>query len=445
MLQKGETTARSLAGLFSDFDDKERIRLFNTGTIRSVAEKQVLFEQGARDKTIYCVLTGALEVQAGDSDANGFGFKAGDFIVEAGLASGKGRISSVAAKEPTTVFCLAPAAFDALGMETRAVILRRLHDTALARAEVLGKQKECARLRQAALTRYLKKSRKPLGKYSQSEIILNILKNIPKLPLYITQLIEVLVGEKASAKEVAALAKQDPSLVVDILKTINSPRYALQSEITDVSYAITYLGFNEVYQIAVSRSLTRSIPDSQEFRDVYRHSLFVSCLASELCQSYDRNRSALLSTIGLLHDVGETVLLLLRKQNPKWSLFIEMLDPAKLAAMLLERWSIPRQICQTVEYHGYPAFCPPAEIPSDQKINIALLYVAHAAADYLNSRSVDTLTHPFLDDYLRLLRFDKGIEEVAKTNLLDGLRTKSNRLPDFIRKRIALNRLSGSE
>ena len=98
-----------------------------------------------------------------------------------------------------------------------------------------------------------------------------------------------------------------------------------------------------------------------------------------------------------------------------------------------------------MEYHGYPAFCPPAEIPSDQKINIALLYVAHAAADYLNSRSVDTLTHPFLDDYLRLLRFDKGIEEVAKTNLLDGLRTKSNRLPDFIRKRIALNRLSGSE
>jgi HD-like signal output (HDOD) protein len=255
----------------------------------------------------------------------------------------------------------------------------------------------------------------------------------------------VLVNERTSAREVAALAKQDPSLVVDILKTINSPRYALQTEIADVSYAITYLGFNEVYQIAMSRSLTRSIPDSQEFRDVYRHSLFLSYLASKLCQSYDKNRSALLSTIGLLHDIGETVLLLLRKQNPKWSLFIEMLDPAKLGAMLLEQWSIPKQICQTVEYQAYPAFCPPAEVPSDQKINIAILYIAHAASDYLNNRSVDILSHPFLDDYLRLLRFDGGIERVAKHNLLESLRAKSNRLPDFVRKRIALNRLSGSE
>ncbi len=445
MLQKGETTGRTLPGFFSDLDDKERIRLFNTGTIRSVAERQVLFKEGALDKTIYCVLNGALEVQSGDSDANGSRFKAGDFIVEAGLSTGRGRNSTVVAQEASTVFSLDPAAFDALGTETRAVILKRLHEAALARIEVLGKQKESAQLRGAALTRYLKKSRKPLGKYAQSEIIVNIVKNIPKLPLYMTQLLEALVNERASAREVAALAKQDPSLVVDILKTINSPRYALQTEITDVSYAITYMGFNEVYQIGMSRSLTRSIPDSQEFRDVYRHSLFLSYLASELCQSYDKGRSALLSTIGLLHDIGETVVLLLRKQNPKWSLFIEMLDPAKLGAMLLEQWSIPKQICQTVEYQAYPAFCPPAEVPSDQKINIAILYVAHAASDFLNGRSVDTLTHPFLDDYLGLLGFDMGIDEIAKNKILEGLKTKSNRLPDFVRKRIALNRLSGSE
>ncbi len=89
----------------------------------------------------------------------------------------------------------------------------------LSRTDILSKQKESAQLRQAALTEYLKKSRKTLGEYSQSEVIANILKNIPRLPLYITQLIEMLVSAEASAKEVAALAKQDPSLVVDILKT----------------------------------------------------------------------------------------------------------------------------------------------------------------------------------------------------------------------------------
>ncbi len=332
MLLGGETIGRTPPDFFSDLDDKERIRLFNIGTIRTLAENEFLFKKGSLDKTIFCVLNGALIVASHDTDALGFRFKAGDLISETGHSAGQGRISSVIAEEASAVFSLDPAAFATLGVETRTLILKKLNDMALSRVNVLGKQKESAQLREAALKKYLKKSRKPLGKYEQSEIIVNIVKNIPRLPLHITQLIELLAGQRASAKEVAALAKQDPSLVVEILKTINSPRYALQTEISDVSYAITYLGFNEVYQIAISRGLMKSIPDSDEFREVYRHSLFLSYISSELCQAYDKNRAALLSTIGLLHDIGQTVLLLLRKQNPKWSLFIEMLDQGKLGA-----------------------------------------------------------------------------------------------------------------
>jgi HD-like signal output (HDOD) protein len=445
LLQKGETIGRTPPSFFSDLDDKERIRLFNTGTIRTLVDKELLFKKGSPDKTIYCVLSGVLKVESRELDVPGFRFKAGDLISETGLSSCEGRISSVISEEASAVFSLDPVAFATLGVETRAAILKRLHDTLLSRVDVLGKQKESAQLREAALTRYLKKSRKPLGKLEQSEIIVNIVKNIPRLPLHITQMIELLAGQRASAKEVATLAKQDPSLVVDILKTINSSRYALQTEISDVSYAITYLGFNEVYQIAICRGLMKSIPDSDEFREVYRHSLFLSYIASELCQSYDKNRVALLSTIGLLHDIGQTVLLLLQKQNPKWSLFIEMLDPGKLGAMLLKQWNIPKQVCQTIEYQAYPAFCPPAEIPSDQKINIALLYVGHAACDHLNSGPADALDHPYLDDYLRLLRFgSRGIDQILKNNILQGMRTKLHRLPDFVRKRLALGRLSGA-
>ena len=444
MLQKGETIGRTPPGFFSDLDDKERIRLFNIGTIRTLAGKELLFKKGSPDKTIYCVLSGVLRVESCDSDALGFRFKAGDLISETGLSKGQGRISSVIAQEASAVLSLDPTAFATIGVETRTAILKRLHDTALSRVGLLGKQKESAQLREAALTKYLKKFRKPLGKYEQSEIIVNIVKNIPRLPLHITQLIELLAGQTASAKEVAALAKQDLSLVVDILKTINSPRYALQTEISDISYAITYLGFNEVYQIAISRGLMKSIPDSDEFREVYRHSLFLSYIASELCQAYDKNRAALLSTIGLLHDIGQTVLLLLRKQNPKWSLFIEMLDQGKLGAMLLKQWNIPKQVWQTIEYQAYPAFCSPAEVPSDQKANIALLYIAHAACDRLNNGPLDALDHPYIDDYLRQLRFGSGEIDQILDSILQSLRTKSHRLPDFVLKRIALGCMSGA-
>ena len=442
MLQKGPGD-RTPPSFFSSLGEKERVRLCNIGTTRTIAEADLLFKKGSHDKTIYCVLSGALKVESRDSDAPGCRFKAGDIIGETSLSIQGGRISSVVAEEASSVFCLSPAAFETLGIETQTAILKILHDSALSNVEVLSQQRDSAQLREAALTRYIKKFRKPLGKYEQSEIIVNIVKNIPRLPLHITHLIELLAGQRASAKEVAALAKQDPSLVVDILKAINSPRYALQKEITDVSYAITYLGFNEVYQIAISRGLMKSIPDSDEFREVYRHSLFLSCVASELCQSYDKNRAALFSTIGLLHDIGETVVLLLQKQNPKWSLFIEMLDSSKLGAMLLRHWNIPKQICQTIEYQAYPAFCHPLEIPSDQRVNIALLYVAHAACDYLNKRAIEASdNHPYLDRYLRLLGFDsRGIDQIAE-HILQGLTAKSHRLPDFVMKRLALSRIA---
>jgi CRP-like cAMP-binding protein len=156
VLQKDETIGRTPPGFFSDLDDQERIRLFNTGTIRTLAGKELLFKKGSSGKTIYCVLSGALIVESHPSDALGFRFSAGDLISETGLAAGQGRISSVIAEEASSVFSLDPAAFATLGAETRTVILKRLHDTVLSRLDVVGKHKESARFREAALTRYLK-------------------------------------------------------------------------------------------------------------------------------------------------------------------------------------------------------------------------------------------------------------------------------------------------
>ncbi|MHC1726198.1 MAG: HDOD domain-containing protein [Syntrophobacteraceae bacterium] len=296
MLEKTATKGRIPQSFFTDLADKDRITLFNTGQIRSIAAKELLFKQGNPDRTLYYVLGGTLIAECREADPSGFRFRPGDLIGEVSLSGNNGRISSVAAEEPSAVLSLDPAAFRTLSYVTQSAILKRLHDTALSRAVGLEKQVERARLQGTSLTRHLKKARKPLGKYEQSEIISNIVKSIPRLPLHITHLIDLLASERASAKDVADLAKQDPSLVVDILKAINSSRYSLQKEISDVSYAITYMGFNEVYQIAVSRGLMKSIPDSEAFRDIYRHSLFLSYIAYELCQFYDKNRAPLLST-----------------------------------------------------------------------------------------------------------------------------------------------------
>ena len=434
------TRVRIPQNFFKDLGDKERITLFNTGKIRAVGAREVLFKKGSADHSIYCVLSGSFMVDIEGVGRQGFRFKPGDWIAEMSLCATCGKISSVTAEEESAVLGFDQSGFQTLNQETRAVILKRLHDHALGRMEILDRERESAQLRAAALSRYIGTSfQKPLMQYEKSEIILNIIKNIPRLPLHITRLIDLLASEKTSAKDVADVAKQDPSLVVDILKAINSSRYALQKEISDVSYAITYMGFNEVYQIAVSRGLMKSMPDLESFREIYRHSLFLSYIVFELSQAHDKDRAALMSTIALLHDIGESVLLLLAKQNPKWSLFIEMLDAGKVGSMLLDQWNIPGKLCRTIEHQVYPRFCLPAEIPSDEKQNIALLYIAHAIYERLCNRPVEVIDHPFVNDYLRFLKFKEPLDTITGEIVLKSLKNKSQRLPDFVRKFLVLN------
>ncbi len=65
---------RTIAGIefrrvfFRIWVTRMRIRLFNTGTIRTLAENEFLFKKGTPDKTIYCVLSGTLRVVSRDTD-----------------------------------------------------------------------------------------------------------------------------------------------------------------------------------------------------------------------------------------------------------------------------------------------------------------------------------------------------------------------------------------
>ncbi len=441
MVQRDKRENRAFPAIFSRLGPEEQIKLFNTGAVRKLAEEEPLFKKGEVDKNIYWVLNGTLRVLTRGSDPPGRKFETGELVGETTLLSPAGRKFSVIAIEASAVFRLSPEALNALDPETRGQIFKIIHDTVCGRLGSLEEQTETARRREAALSKYVEKSRRPLERYERSEVITTIVDNMPILPLHITQLIGLLSSDTPSAREVAALAKQDPSLVVDILKTINSPRFHLPRQITDISYAITYLGFNEVYHIAVSRGLMKLMPDSDEFQEVYRHSLFLSHVGAELSHAYDKDLAPLLGTTGLLHDVGKTVALLLRKQYPKWSLFIAMLDSSKLGSMLLKHWNIPDRICETIEYQTYPAFCHPLEIPSAQKIDIALLYVAHVACEHMSKGETKAIDHPYLDDYLRLFEFSHGgIEHIVKECILPGLAAKAQWLPESVRRFIPATR-----
>lgn len=271
--------------------------------------------------------------------------------------------------------------------------------------------------------------------YEESELILNIFNNIPRLPVHTANLVQLLSSETATSREVSQIAKTDPSLATEILKTVNSSYYGLRRKVSDLHHAVSFLGFNQVHQIVLSGGLRKSMPNTPEFQELHDHSIIIANLVFAICQLKDRNKASAMSTIALLHDIGKSVVLLLKMQNPKLSFLTDMLDQAKLGASLLKRWNIPEDIHRAIEYQNYPDFCPPAKLPDDCRESAAMLFLAHGAFELIAKTPGRVANNPFVGDYMESLGFSGiSFEKLVDDHVMVDLQLKIERLPTHVRR-----------
>jgi HD-like signal output (HDOD) protein len=247
----------------------------------------------------------------------------------------------------------------------------------------------------------------------------------------------MLSDEEASSREISNLAKDDPSLVSEILKTVNSSYFGLRSKISDFHHAIMFLGFNQVRQLVVANGLHKTMPDTPEFRALHDHCVTVSHLAFALAKHGLRQNAPTVATIGLLHGIGESVILLMKRHSPEWSVLIEALDPAKLGAMLLREWNIPAEVHTVIEYQNHPLYMPPSEIPIDRKEALAVLHIAHLCYDSIQNHGDSRAHHPFVHSYLQLANLPhKSIQDVVENMLLpvfaDERQTVAQNVKNFL-------------
>jgi len=425
--------AASLWGL----GDKEITTLYNTGKVVKLNAGDWLFREGDKDSTLFVVVTGALRVArpegipALETDI----FQEGDVIGEVLFFRGAVRTVSVSSIESSSLLALDETAFKMLDSALQNVLLRKLNDQTTSRMNKITGICSNQRSQVDYLMSYIQNSMTMRSKdYEEADIIVNLCKSIPRLPVHTTNLIHLLSAGNASAREITALAKEDPSLVGEILKTVNSTYYSLNRQISDIQYAITFLGFNQVYQIVISNALKKSMPNTGEFKDVHDHSVIIADLAFHICQIHNRQAASTLSTIAVLHDIGKSVIFLLKNQNPKLRFFVEMLDPAIIGSFLLKGWNIPPKICGTIYYQYFPEFVPPSNIPVHYRQSVSLLYVAHAVYEYVGGEANSILQNPYLDEYLSFLNFKSmTIAELADQYVLKEIRTRIEIFPTHVR------------
>ncbi|MGI2001499.1 HDOD domain-containing protein [Shewanella frigidimarina] len=183
-----------------------------------------------------------------------------------------------------------------------------------------------------------------------------IAENVLKLPSKILELDKKLSDDGIKTQELIQLIEQDPLLCVEVLKLCNSPAFKRSdSGVSSIKQALVQVGRQQLRQF-ITACLARELIDIKPiyFRrfgaEIWRHSMQVAFLSSELA-SQDQRDSAFL--LGLLHDVGKIAIFKMLVdafyqaepgEQPNSILFKQVMTTKSLtlSALLARCWQLPQ-------------------------------------------------------------------------------------------------------
>ena len=126
------------------------------------------------------------------------------------------------------------------------------------------------------------------------------------------RLAKLISNENTRISEFEKMIKMDPTLVMRLLRMVNSPYYGLQNNVDSISRAVVVVGMKSLRNIVVTTGV-KSLFAKESHEDVFsRVQLWLHCVAVAICSQMISERifghagdDAYLC--GILHDIGMIV------------------------------------------------------------------------------------------------------------------------------------------
>ena len=222
--------------------------------------------------------------------------------------------------------------------------------------------------------------------------ILRSLDDLPPMHEVVMKAQEIMADPNSDIEDLVAIIETDQSMVVKILKLINSAYYGLGREVSSVRQACSLLGFQALRElivaVGVSNVLGKKLKGYEfESGELWLHSIATGFCSRILAEKKNRELANDAYTAGLLHDVGKIILdpYVLERKNAfddfmkdetKMVLDAEKsilgFDHAEIASDICRKWHIPENVILAMQYHHYPSLSKGSE----------LAHIVHTA-DYL--------------------------------------------------------------
>jgi putative nucleotidyltransferase with HDIG domain len=227
---------------------------------------------------------------------------------------------------------------------------------------------------------------------------------LPPLPMVVLELLKEIQNPASTAASVAQIAANDPSLAASLLRTVNGAASGLSRKVTSVAEAVSYLGFGVVRSLVVQLRLEQVMPlrdaaTAIETEDLWVHSLAVSYIADALADRLGDVDRGFVSTLGLLHDIGQLAIVAQfpdrasashvapAANNPSESRLDRErrafgADHAVLGATLALRWKLPADLTQAIRWHHEPEKAFESHDPLSLRKAVCVIHLADQLAKY---------------------------------------------------------------
>ncbi|GHV28129.1 phosphohydrolase [Synergistales bacterium] len=262
--------------------------------------------------------------------------------------------------------------------------------------------------------------------------VLRRVKDIPSLPQFVIETLNKLDDPTSSAADVASKLSKDEGLVVRVLRLANSAYYGISRRITNISEAISYLGFKTIKSIVLAASVYKFMDSSfagyaLDRGELWKHSQSVAAACRYVCTKNRVCDPEAAYIGGLMHDIGKIVLndyvrfgysIILRLVEEDCVQFCDAerqvlgFDHAQVGGLVMEQWNLPDLYTCITTYHHTPWDLPEDKIPEYQSI-VDVVHVCNGICIMLGvGIGADGMQYNISPDSLERLGMTDKLEEI---------------------------------
>ncbi len=243
----------------------------------------------------------------------------------------------------------------------------------------------------------------------------NSVKTLPHVAIRLSKLIS---DEKSTMQDFEKMIRMDPTLVLRLLRLVNSPYYGLKQKVDSISRAVVFIGMKNLRNLIVTDALKEIFREDPASEIFSRKKLWLHCAAVSICSQMISERifgqegeNAFLC--GILHDIGMIVedqvvreRFLQFCNTPKtdsspitqYERSIIGTDHCQVGHLLSRDWNLPVEVQEGIKrHHSILEDVSPSSITGIAQISEYIV----SKLDYPAMPGMDPILSPPLADHLR--------------------------------------------